>query len=250
MVAAEILKLRRNRALMALALVLSVLTVAVYFGYGIVQHASDPSRYAPAGGTQAFEHAVRILGLFFGGLAAIVIGSEAGTADISSGVFRDLVATGRSRLELFLVRVPAAIVVTLVCTGTGFFLALVATFAFAGTLPTPSVELILKAAAWVALANATMATLAVGIGSLTGSRALTLTAVIGWQTVATQLLLHVQPLGAARDLLLTPALAQLYPFSTQFGDVTMATSLAVTVVACWALIPSAFGAWRSWAQDA
>ena len=47
--------------------------------------------------------------MFFGPLAAILIGVEAGAGDASAGVFRDLVATGRSRLALFASRVPAAL---------------------------------------------------------------------------------------------------------------------------------------------
>ena len=121
----------------------------------------------------------------------MLIGSEAGTADLSSGVFRDLVATGRSRLALFFVRAPAAIAVTLVFTGAAFLVTLLAAFLFAGGLPTPSLSLILQSAGWIALSNAIVVSLAVGIGSLTGSRGVTLTAVIGWQMVATQLLLNV-----------------------------------------------------------
>jgi ABC-type transport system involved in multi-copper enzyme maturation permease subunit len=250
MISAEILRLRRNRALLAFALILSVVTVLLFFGYNVVEHASNPAQYGPGGGTDRFERAVRILGLFFGALAAVLIGSEAGTADISSGVFRDLVATGRSRLSLFAVRAPAAILVTLVCTGLGFAVALIATFAFADGAPTPSLGLILQAAGWIVLSNIVLASLAVGVGSLTGSRAVTLTGVIGWQTVATQLLVNVSALGHARDVLLTPALAQLNPFSTRFSGVTMATGIAVIVVTCWAVVPAVLGAWRTHTQDA
>jgi ABC-type transport system involved in multi-copper enzyme maturation permease subunit len=250
MFSAEVLKLRRNRSLIAFALLLSVLTVLLFFGYNAVQHASNPAQYLPAGGTHAFERAVRVLGLFFGALAAILIGTEAGTADLASGVFRDLVATGRSRLALFAVRAPAAIAVTLTCTGIGFGLSLVATFALAGGSPTPSLGLILQAAGWVVLSNVVMVALAVGVGSLTGSRAVTLTAVIGWQTVATQILINVSGLGDGRDALLTPALAQLNPFSSKFSGITMATGVAVVVAACWAIVPSVVGAWKTKTRDA
>lgn len=46
---------------------------------------------------------------------------------MASGVFRDLVATGRSRLSLFLVRAPAAIIVTLAFTGAAFLITVGAT---------------------------------------------------------------------------------------------------------------------------
>jgi hypothetical protein len=44
--------------------------------------------------------ALRLVGAIFGPLAAILIGAEAGAGDVAVGVFRDLVATGRSWLVL------------------------------------------------------------------------------------------------------------------------------------------------------
>ena len=99
MFGAEILKLRRNRAVMGLAFVLSIGVVLLFFGYSAIEHASNPAMNGPAGGVDRFERAVRALALIFGALTAALIGTEAGTADLSSGVFRDLVATGRSRLS-------------------------------------------------------------------------------------------------------------------------------------------------------
>jgi ABC-type transport system involved in multi-copper enzyme maturation permease subunit len=249
MVGAEILKLRRNRPIMVIAFLMSVVVVLLFFGYNAIQHASNPAQYGPAGGLDRFQRAVRVLGLLFGGLTAILIGSEAGTADIGSGVFRDLVATGRSRLALFFVRAPAAIIVTLAFNAIGFLISLAATFVFAGGLPTPGASLILQSAGWIAMANALLAALAVGVGSLTGSRAMTLTAVIGWQTLATQLLLNVPSLGSARDGLLTAAASQVAPFDLGTG-VTMATGVAVAVLAAWLVVPAAVGAWRTQTRDA
>ncbi len=251
MITAEILKLRRNRGVMAFALVLSVGVLVLLFCVTAVQHASNPHRYGPAGGVDGFKHAVTSLALFFGMLAAILIGSEAGTADLSSGVFRDLVATGRSRLALFAVRAPAAILVTLAFSAAGFALALIASFVFAGAAPTPTLTLILQSAGWIVVANVLLVGFAVGVGSLTGSRAMTLTAVIGWQVVATSLLLNIGSLGSARDGLLTAALAHLSPFSGDVaGGVTMTTAVAVAVLCGWALVPSAVGAWRTRTRDA
>jgi ABC-type transport system involved in multi-copper enzyme maturation permease subunit len=249
MLGAELLKLRRNRAILGFAFVLSVVVVLFYFGYNAIEHASNPAQYLPAGGMDHFERAVRVLGLYFGGLTAVLIGSEAGTADVSSGVFRDLVATGRSRLSLFFVRAPAAIILTLAFNGLGFLVTIAATFGFAGSLPTPSISLILESAAWIMLCNAMLAAVAVGLGSVTGSRAVTLTAVIGWQAIATQLLLNTSSLGSVRDGLLTPALGQLSPFDLGLG-VTMATGVALAVLAGWLIVPAALGAWRTKSQDA
>ncbi len=250
MFAAEVLKLRRNRPVMGFALLLSIGVVALFFGWQAAQHASNAQQNSPAGGLEGFGRAVRLLGVFFGSLVAALIGTEAGTADVTSGVFRDLVATGRSRLSLFLVRTPAAFVVTLAFTYTALALATVLSFALAGGMPTPSVGLILQSAGWIALSNGVVVGLAVGVGALTGSRGATLTAVIGWQTVATQLLLHVDSLGSARDWLLTSALGQLMPVEGNIAGITMATAVAIAVLAAWAIVPSAAGAWRTVRQDA
>jgi hypothetical protein len=246
---AEVLKLRRQRGLMALAALLTSGIVVVFIGYLQVRHASDPTRYGPAGGIDGFQHLLRALGVYFGALAAILIGSEAGTADHSSGVFRDLVATGRSRLALFAARVPAAIAVTLVFSVVAYAIGLAGTFLFAGGQPTPGLDLVLQGLGWVALSNSVIAALAVGVGSVTGSRAVTLTAVIGLETVATQLVLNVPSLGLVRDLMPNAALGQLVPSGAGVG-VSMATGVAIAVLAGWALIPALLGAWRTRTRDA
>jgi hypothetical protein len=249
MLAAEVLKLRRNRALMGFSFALSVVVVVLFFGYQAFQHATSPSQNGAAGGLHGFSDAVRMLGLYFGALVAILIGTEAGTADTSNGVYRDLVATGRSRLSLFYVRAPAAILVTLAFTGLAFLITLPATFVFAGPLPTPSVSLILRSAAWIVLCNAVLASLAVGVGALTGSRGVTLTGVIGWHTVATQLLLHVSSLGSLRDGLLVASLSRLTPVPGA-TVLAMSTGAAIAVVIPWLVIPAALGAWRTATRDA
>lgn len=249
MFAAEVLKLRRQRPLMAFASLLTVGVVVIFMGYLQIRHASNPLRYGPAGGIDGFQHVIRALGIFFGALAAILIGTEAGTADLSSGVFRDLVATGRSRLALFAVRAPAAIAVTLTFSALAYGVGLIATFLFAGASPTPSLGLILQGAGWIALANSILAALAVALGSFTGSRGITLTALIGWQMVATQILLSVSSLGSVRDLLLNSALGQVVPIGAGVG-VAMSTAVAVLVLSGWAVIPALAGAWRTRTRDA
>ena len=249
MFSAEVLKLRRQRPLMAFAGLLTVGVVVIFMGYLQIRHASNPQQYAAAGGLDGFQHLLRALGVFFGGLAAILIGTEAGTADQSSGVFRDLVATGRSRLALFAVRAPAAIAVTLAFSAAAFLVGLLAVFLFAGGGPTPSLGVVLQGAAWIALANSILAALAVGIGSVTASRGVTLTGLIGWQFVATSILVNVGSLGSVRNVLLTPALAQLVPVGPGVG-VAMSTATAVIVLAGWALVPALVGAWRTKVRDA
>lgn len=250
MLAAEILKLRRNRTIMVVALLLTLGVVTVMFGYSAVQHASNPAQNGPAGGILGFRRAVTALGVWFGLLAASLIGTEAGTADISTGVFRDLVATGRSRLALYAVRALAAIIVTFAFTGVTLLVTIALSFLLAGGDPTPSLSVILESAGWILLCNSVVCAFAVGVGSLTGSRGATLVAVIGWQTVATQLLLHINSLGAARDWLLTAAFGQLMPVPGDIAGISMATGLAVAVLGAWAVVPTLVGTWRTATRDA
>ena len=250
MIGAELLKLSRKRSLIAWAAVLALGTTAVFFGYNAVQHASDPAHHIAAGGTHAFNRATTLLAMWFGSLAAILIGAEAGAGDIASGVFRDLVVTGRSRLALFAVRAPAAILMTWMVTAVAFAFAVAATFVFAGSLATPSVSLIVESALWIAAANAIVATIAVGLASLTGSRPVALVTLIGWQTLATSLLLNTKSLGSARDVVLNGALSQLKPGSVVGDSLSMSVGIALVVVIGWVVVWGALGAWRTQVRDA
>ena len=53
-------------------------------------------------------------------VAGIMVGSSLGTSDESSGVFRELVATGRPRLDLFAARVPAGLALVLLSAEAGY----------------------------------------------------------------------------------------------------------------------------------
>ncbi len=142
MTGADFLKLRRKRWLVLLSLFLTLGIIAIVYLVTVIQHASDPSKHGPAGGVSNFSDGLRVLSLFFGPLAAILIGIEAGAGDTATGVFRDLVVTGRSRLALFASRVPAALMLCWTVVLSGFILLLVASIVFASGLPTPGTALI------------------------------------------------------------------------------------------------------------
>lgn len=250
MVGAELLKLRRKRSLLVWATLLTLGTAAAYFGYNAIQHASDPANHVAAGGTPAFNRATTMLAMWFGSLAAILIGAEAGAADIASGVFRDLVVTGRSRLALFAVRAPAAVLITWAITFVAFVATVIATFAFAGSLATPSASLIVESWLWIAAANAIVATVAVGLASMTGSRPVTLVSLIGWQTLATSLLLNTKSLGSARDVVLNGAISQLKPGSVVGDSLSMPLAAALAVAVGWIVVFASLGAWRTAVRDA
>jgi ABC-type transport system involved in multi-copper enzyme maturation permease subunit len=249
---ADFLKLRKKRGTLTWALVLAVLPVLVFITVKAIQHSSNPHRYGPAGGTPGFSDGLRALALFFDPLAAVLIGVEAGTGDASAGVFRDLVVTGRSRVAVFASRVPAALALCWLVTLAGFALLLAATYIFAATLPTPNASLILKGGGFLLLATGVVCAVAVGFASLTTSKPASVTALIGWQLVASPLIATISSLGSARKALLSQAVGHFSP--VHVGDrgaaVTMSLGTAIIVLIVWLAIVLALGAWHTRAMDA
>jgi hypothetical protein len=251
MVGAELLRLRKKRGFMALVVAAVVAPLVVWTGYQVIEHASNPAAYGPAGGLEHYARMLSLLGVFMGPVAAVLIGAEAGAGDLAAGVFRDNVLTGRSRMALFLARIPAALAVTFAVIAIGFAFGLAVTFTFAGGLPTPSGSLILESAAWLALANGVVCVIAIGVASLTGSRPGTITALIGWELVLSPLLVQSTSLGSARHGLLDGVLLFLKPGPISGAPViTMSVAVAVAVTALWVAVLPALGAWRTQTRDA
>jgi ABC-type transport system involved in multi-copper enzyme maturation permease subunit len=256
MFGADLLKLRKKRSTLIWALVLALLPVIVFFVVGAIQHSSDPSSHGPAGGIENFHTGLRLLGgLFFGPLVAILIGVEAGTGDVSAGVFRDLVVTGRSRLALFASRLPAAIAVCWSVILAGYALILLGTFVFAGSLPTPGGALILNGLGFLLLATGVLCAVALGFASLTNSKPASIIALIAWQLVASPLIASISSLGSARDGVLSQALAHFSPLSLDDGgrhgtSLSMSGGTALFVVVAWLVVFLGLGAWRTRQMDA
>jgi ABC-type transport system involved in multi-copper enzyme maturation permease subunit len=253
MTGADFLKLRRKRGTLIWAFVLAVAPIVVFFLVTAIQHSSNPHKYEPAGGLHAFSDGLRVLALFFGPLAAILIGVEAGTGDASAGVFRDLVVTGRSRLALFASRVPAALAVCWTVILIGFALLVAGVFVFASNLPTPGTSLILNGLGFALLATGVLCVVAVGFASLTTSKPASITALIGWQLVASPLIANISSLGSAREGILSQALAHFSPVHIDGGrgaTVTLSQGTAILVTAAWLAVFLALGAWRTSRMDA
>jgi hypothetical protein len=251
MVGAELLRLRKKQGFIALVLLVVIAPVVIAFGYEVIEHASNPAKHGPAGGLHNYSDLLAMLGLYMGPVAAILIGAEAGAGDLAAGVFRDNVLTGRSRTALFLARIPAALIVSLSVTALGFLIGVAATFAFAGGLPTPSVSLMLESAGWLALANGVVCVVAIGLGSLTGSRPGTITALIGWQLVLSPLLLRATTLGSARRGLLDGAMQFLAPGPVSgTPTVAMPIAVAIAVLTVWLFVLLSLGGWRTQTRDA
>jgi hypothetical protein len=252
MVSSEILKLGKKRTTILWSLFLGAGSMVVYYAYAALDHASDPAHHGPAGGALGYARGLQGLAILLGPLAAAMIGTEAGAGDLAAGVFRDLVATGRSRLALFLVRVPASLLLTFACLAVGLAVAVIASFVLADGSPTPHLGLIACGTGWVLLADGIVCVSAVGLGSLTGSRAITLTALIGWELVVSPQLLDAASLGSARQALLDGALVRIEPHPLPHGTphLSMSPALVAVVMILWPLVMAALGAWRTATRDA
>jgi ABC-type transport system involved in multi-copper enzyme maturation permease subunit len=252
MVDADVLKLRKKRGTLAWALVLALAPVVILFAVKAIQHSSNPAKYGPAGGTAGFTDGVRLLAAFFGPLAAILVGVEAGVGDSAAGVFRDLVVTGRSRLALFASRIPAALAICWSVVIVGYLLVLLGTYAFAGNLATPDGALILNGLGFTLLATGVVCVVAVGLAALTNSKPAAITALIGWQLVASPLIANISSLGSARDGVLSQALVHFSPvrFGSRADSVAMSGGVALVVLVAWLVVFLALGAWRTRTMDA
>jgi len=251
MTGADFLKLRKKRGTVVWALVLALLPLIAYFLVAAVQHSSDPAHHGPAGGAHGFSEGLRAVSFFFGPLAAILIGVEAGAGDLAAGVFRDLVVTGRSRLALFATRVPAALALCTLVIGVAYGVLLVGTFAFASGSPDPSTAMIINGLGFTLLTTCVICAVAVGFAALTASRPTALTALIGWVLVASPILVGISSLGSSRKLVLSDALANFSPVSIERGgSVPMSHGLAVAVIGGWLAVMLALGAWRTRTIDA
>jgi ABC-type transport system involved in multi-copper enzyme maturation permease subunit len=254
MTGADLLKLRKRRGTLIWAFVLTLAPVLIFFIVRAAQHSSSPASHPVAGGMEGYRDALRLLALFFGPLAAIMIGTDAGAGDLAAGVFRDLVVTGRSRLALFATRVPAAIAITWAVLCVGFALSILGSFVFAGGTPTPDGALIANGLGFALLSTGVVCAVAVGFASLTGSRPAALTVLIGWQLVASPILANISSLGSSRKLVLTQAIAHFSPVNLGDGGrgtvVTMGLGAAVLVLALWLAVFLALGAWRTRTMDA
>jgi len=119
MITTRFMELRRRRGLMIAMIFVTIGIPVIYAVIATTLHIVDPKTYGPPGGFNTFQGlSVGVLYLF-GFVVAAALGATAGSVDLSEGMFRHLVITGRSRLALYIARIPAGlgIVVPLVAIG-------------------------------------------------------------------------------------------------------------------------------------
>jgi hypothetical protein len=119
LIATRIMELRKRRGLMIALVLMTIGFPAVFLFIRFLGHAFWPRTSPPAGGDQIFGVLAAGFLPTFGFIAAATLGCTAGSRDLTEGMFRHLVVTGRSRVALYLARIPAglAIVVPLVAIG-------------------------------------------------------------------------------------------------------------------------------------
>jgi hypothetical protein len=115
------LEIRKRRGLIITVVVLVVAPTVLIYGLRLLFHAVDPQSYGLAGSPGIFSQLTNLMAEF-GFIAAAALGAAAGTTDLSDGMFRHLVITGRSRLALYLARIPAGLAITIPIVALAFLM--------------------------------------------------------------------------------------------------------------------------------
>ncbi len=120
MVTTRFMELRRRRGLMIALIAVNIGIPVVFLAVRLISHAVDPKSYGPAGGYTVFTTLVLGFMYIFGFIVAAVVGCTAGSVDLTEGMFRHLVITGRSRLALYFARIPAGLAIVIAMVAVGY----------------------------------------------------------------------------------------------------------------------------------
>ncbi len=234
LVRAEILKLRRRRGTMIWAALLTIGAVVIAEVVLLSLHAANPARHGAAGGEENLKNMLFLLG-GLGNVGAILIGSAAGSQDVSAGVFRDLVVTGRPRRTLFSVRVPGALAVFLPLVAVGYGIAVASAYAFAGSKPQPTGSDVWHFAAYLVALCGIDIVLAIGLAAFASSRVV-VSVLIAWNAIVSHLLMTIHSLGGARTFIDVAAAEHFLPAEVDTNAIAMGTATACLVLVGWAVV--------------
>jgi hypothetical protein len=253
LVSAEFLKLRRRIGLVSLAVGLTVVPALIML---LVTGGGDIDR----GGMRSYADQLGVVAMLTI-ICGILVGATVGTADVTSGVFRDLVVTGRSRLDLYAARVPAGLVLVLAAAAAGFAIVVATAYLSAGSSPpgperfgtvAPTAGVVVESGLWVALVAAVSYALAFGVASVVGSPGPSIAVLLGLWLVVTPLIESFASDGWLFDALVLAGLDRAMPVSVRNGDPATEMSLAagIAVLVAWTSIPLLSGLWRTMTRDA
>jgi hypothetical protein len=247
LVRAEMLKIVRRRGTMLWCAILTIGAVLLAYIIVISLHAANASRHGPAGGAENFRH-ISLLLSGLGSVAAIVLGSAAGSQDASSGVLRDLVVTGRPRKWLFRARYPGALLTFLPLLAAAYGLTILGAFLFAGDLPDPSGSQVGRYGAYLAVTAIMNVGLAVGLAAFMPSRVV-VGVLIAWNAIVSHLLINIGSLGNARKFVNEAAAQHLLPRQDQDVYLAMSTGFAIVVMLVWIVVFQRVGQWWTERRD-
>ena len=252
LVRAELLKLRKRRGVVIPAALLTVGAIAIMYFVIEMFHLADSVKNGPAGGTENFQHALLVMGQLAGMVAAVLVGTSAGTEDLGSGVFRELVATGRPRTQLFLARIPGGLAVLWPLVALAYALAAVLTASLAGGRPVPSIQQFVECGLWTGLSAGVFFCLALGLASLLGSRPAAISILLAFLLVVQNILRHIDVLGVFREFMPSAALDHISPVTVGGRDnmLPMSTAAATAVIVGWVVVPLVAGWYRTQTRDA
>ncbi len=120
MITTRFMELRRRRGLLIAMVVVVVGVPTIFLVIRLIAHAVDPKVYAPAGGYDIFTNLTAGVMFIFGFIMAATLGCTAGSIDLTEGMFRHLVVTGRSRVALYFARIPAGLAIITSIVAVGF----------------------------------------------------------------------------------------------------------------------------------
>ena len=251
---ADLLKLRRRRGLFWTVTLLTVVPQVIAYGILAIIHAANPEHHGPAGGIENLGHGMSML-VLLGSIGAIIAGASAGADDLGSGVFRELVVTGRSRLALFAARIPGGLAFVLSFAAVAYAFSAVVSAAANGYLPAPSFTLVIESGLWVFAELAFYFVLGLGVASIIGSRAYTIGILLAWRTLGSHILASISVLGVYRAAIPDVPFDRLAPSAVEENvrdvpHVGVSLSTAVIVLVLWVGISLALGAWRTATRDA
>jgi ABC-type transport system involved in multi-copper enzyme maturation permease subunit len=250
LVSADLLKLRKRRGLQIITTLLTLGSVLVTYAVVEALHLSNAAKHGVAGGTANLGNGATVV-VLFGTVAAVIVASMAGSGDLDSKVYRDLVVTGRPRLALYLSRIPAGFLFLLPFVALAYALAAVATVAFAGATAVPSTYLLVATGLWVVAQVAFYYLLALGLSCVIG-RSYTIGTMLAWVFAVTPLLWAISALGSVRQLVPGVALENLAPSGVpgRNTDIVMSTPTVAAVLIVWTAVLLGLGAWRDTRRDA
>ncbi len=120
MVTTRFMELRKRRGLMITLILVPIGIPTLFLAIRLLLHAVAPKSYGPAGGYSIYTALVSGVLYVFGFILAATLGATAGSSDLTDGMFRHLVVTGRSRLALYLARIPAGLAIIVPVVAAGF----------------------------------------------------------------------------------------------------------------------------------